>query len=58
MEHSPRDKSFSSKEEVLEHLEAYFSSQAEKFFKMGIENSPEKSQKVVGTNGEYILLYL
>lgn len=55
LEHSLRNKAFSSEEEVRKHLESYFASQTKEFFKRGIENLQEKWQCVADNNGEYFV---
>ncbi|GFY01708.1 histone-lysine N-methyltransferase SETMAR [Trichonephila clavipes] len=47
-------KTFTSNEEVKNHLNQFFASKDQKFYKRGIMLLPERWQKVLDQNGQYI----
>ncbi|GFT51043.1 histone-lysine N-methyltransferase SETMAR [Trichonephila clavipes] len=48
-------KTFTSNEEVKNHLDQFFASKDQKFYERGIMLLPEKWQKVLDQNGQYII---
>ncbi|GFS47988.1 histone-lysine N-methyltransferase SETMAR [Trichonephila clavipes] len=49
-------KTFTSNEEVKNHLDQFFASKDQKFYERGIMLLPERWQKVLDQNGQYIIL--
>ena len=52
---SLNEKNFSSLEDCKRHLEQFFDQKDKKFWEDGIMKFPEKWQKVVEQNGEYVV---
>ncbi|GFT80519.1 histone-lysine N-methyltransferase SETMAR [Trichonephila clavipes] len=48
-------KTFTSNEEVKNHLDQFFASKDQKFYERGIKLLPERWQKVLDQNGQYII---
>ena len=48
-------KTFTSNEEVKNHLDQFFASKEQKFYERGIMLLPERWQKVLDQNGQYII---
>ena len=48
-------KTFTSNEEVKNHLDQFFASKEQKFYEYGIMLLPERWQKVLDQNGQYII---
>lgn len=48
-------KTFTSNEEVKNHLDQFFASKKQKFYERGIMLLPERWQKVLDQNGQYII---
>ena len=55
LQNSLNGKNFHSLEDCKRHLEQFFAQKDKKFCKDGIMKLPEKWQKVVGQNSEYIV---
>ena len=55
LQNSLNGKNFSSLEDCKRHLEQFFARKDKKFWEDGIMKLPEKWQKVVEQNGEYIV---
>ena len=55
LEHSIKNKTFQNVNEVEIHLHEYFSSKPASFYKRGIEALPERWQRVVNNDGNYII---
>ncbi|GFY32719.1 mariner Mos1 transposase [Trichonephila clavipes] len=49
------DKTFTSNEEVKSHLDQFFASKDQNFYERGIMLLPERLQKVLDQNGQYII---
>ena len=58
LQNSLNGKKFSSLEDCKRHLEQFFSQKDKKFWEDGITKLPEKWQKAVEQNGEYIVQFL
>ena len=54
LQNSLNGKSFSSLEDCKRHLDQFFTQKDKKFWEDGIMKLPEKWQKVVEQNGEYV----
>ena len=50
------EKNFNSLEDCKRHLDQFFTQKDKKFWEDGIMKLPEKWQKVVEQNGEYVVL--
>uniref|UniRef100_A0A8C6B954 Tc1-like transposase DDE domain-containing protein n=1 Tax=Monodon monoceros TaxID=40151 RepID=A0A8C6B954_MONMO len=55
LQNSLNGKNFNSLEDYKRHLEEFFAQQDKKFWEDGIMKLPEKWQKVVEQNGEYVV---
>ena len=55
LQNSLNGKKFSSLEDCKRHLEQFFAQKDKKFWEDGIMKLPEKWQKVVEQNGEYLV---
>ena len=55
---SVNEQYFGSLEDCKRHLEQFFSQKDKKFWEDGITKLPEKWQKAVEQNGEYIVQFL
>ena len=55
LQNSLNGKNFNSLEDCKWHLEQFFAQKDKKFWEDGIMNLPEKWQKVVEQNGEYVV---
>ena len=58
LQNSLNGKNFSSLEDCKRYLEQFFAQKNKKFWEDGIMKLPEKWQKVVEQNGEYIVQFL
>ncbi|CAK9825860.1 Mariner Mos1 transposase [Anthophora retusa] len=54
LKNSLRSKSFKSISEIKTHLDEYFASKLQQFWKEGIMRLPERWKKVIEQNGSYI----
>ena len=57
LQNSLNGKNFSSLEDCKRHLEQFFAQKDKKFWEDGIMKLPEKWQKVVEQNGEYVVQF-
>ncbi|CAK9809216.1 Mariner Mos1 transposase [Anthophora quadrimaculata] len=55
LKNSLRNKSFKSISEIKTHLDEYFASKPQQFWKEGIMRLPERWKKVIEQNGSYII---
>jgi len=55
LQNSLHGKHFVSEEAVKQHLEQFFAEKDRKFFEQGIIKLPERWQKIVDNNGQYII---
>ena len=55
LQNSLNGKNFNSLEDCKRHLEQFFAQKGNKFWEDGIMKLPEKCQKVVEQNGEYVV---
>ena len=53
LEHSLREKSFSNVDDLKNHLDEYFESKPQSFYRDGIRQLPIKWAKVIDNNGNY-----